>query len=162
MDVFLLVCSQKPTPVRFTGIINAKLDDKGRVFLPSDFRKQLGNAEVQLVLKRDIHQPCLVVYPYAVWEKDVDELRSRLNRWQKHDAMILRQFLADAEVFSLDKGGRFILPRRLVEICGIGRSVSFVGVDDRIEIWAEEAVKQNFMSDADLSQSLEKIMTIPF
>lgn len=53
--------------MRFTGTIDAKLDAKGRVFLPSDFRKQLAESDPRLVLKRDVYQPCLVIYPYAVW-----------------------------------------------------------------------------------------------
>ena len=51
--------------MRFVGTIDAKLDVKGRVFLPSDFRKQLAGSDQQLVLKRDAYQPCLVSIPIA-------------------------------------------------------------------------------------------------
>ena len=86
--------------MRFTGSIEAKLDAKGRVFFPSDFRRKLAEPDTILVLKRDIYQPCLVIYPYSVWEAEVETLRQRLNRWDARQAMLFRQFLADVEVFT--------------------------------------------------------------
>ena len=38
----------------FTGTIDAKIDAKGRVFLPADFRKQWPEQDERIVLKRDI------------------------------------------------------------------------------------------------------------
>ena len=50
--------------MRFAGNIEAKTDAKGRAFLPSCFRKQFSNAgEVRLIMRKDIFQPCLVLYP---------------------------------------------------------------------------------------------------
>ena len=68
--------------MRFVGNIEAKTDAKGRVFLPSAFRKLLQTAaEEGLVLRKDIFQPCLVLYPQSVWDEQLNLLRSRLNRW---------------------------------------------------------------------------------
>lgn len=102
--------------MRFTGTIDAKLDAKGRVFLPSDFRKQLAESDPRLVLKRDVYQPCLVIYPYAVWNAEVDALRAKLNRWDPRQAMLFRQFLANVEVFTLDGNGRFLISRKCLTL----------------------------------------------
>ena len=54
--------------MRFLGNIEAKLDAKGRVFLPAAFRKVLqGAGEQGLVMRKDVFQPCLVLYPESVW-----------------------------------------------------------------------------------------------
>ena len=54
--------------MRFLGNIEAKTDAKGRVFLPSVFRKVLQSAgEERLVLRKDVHEACLVLYPETVW-----------------------------------------------------------------------------------------------
>lgn len=140
---------------------SAKLDAKGRVFLPSDFRKQLEGSDSRFVLKRDVYQPCLVVYPYSVWETEVDALRQRLNRWNPREAMLFRQFMADVEVFELDSKGRFILPRRWIEACEIDTSVSFVGVDDRIEVWSTSRTAQPFLTPEAYAQGLESLMGSP-
>lgn len=142
----------------FTGTIQAKLDAKGRVFFPSAFRKQLSESEERLVLKRDVFQYCLVVYPYSVWEKEVEVLRSRLNQWNARHAMVLRQFLSDVEVFMLDSNGRFIIPKRFMEETGIDKEVAFIGLDDRIEVWSKASMEEPFMSAADFETALQEIM----
>ena len=145
----------------FTGMTSAKLDAKGRVFMPSDFRRQLEGADSRFVLKRDVFQPCLVVYPYSVWETEVDGLRQRLNRWNPREAMLFRQFMADVEVFELDSKGRFILPRRWLDVCQIADAVSFIGVDDRIEVWSTRLTEQPFLAADDYASAFEALMGKP-
>ena len=68
--------------MRFLGNTEAKTDAKGRVFLPAAFRKMLqASGEESLVLCKDLHQPCLVLYPESVWNEQMDALRNRLSRW---------------------------------------------------------------------------------
>ena len=68
--------------MRFLGNIEAKTDAKGRVFLPSVFRKVLqSSGEEKLVMRKDVFQPCLVLYPESVWNEQMDTLRQRLSRW---------------------------------------------------------------------------------
>lgn len=71
----------KEVHMRFLGSIEAKTDAKGRAFLPSIFRKVLNTSgEESLIMKKDVFQPCLVIYPESVWNTMLDNLRSRLNR----------------------------------------------------------------------------------
>ena len=80
--------------MRFIGNIEAKTDSKGRAFLPAVFRKVLQAAgEERLVLRKDIFQPCLVLYPESVWNEQLDILRSRLSRWNSRQQQIFRQFV---------------------------------------------------------------------
>lgn len=148
--------------MRFSGTVNAKLDAKGRVFLPSDFRKQLGEADGgRLVLRRDVYQPCLTVYPYAVWEAEVDLLRMRLNLWKPQEAMLFRQFLAEIEPVTPDANGRILIPKRLLQACHITRAVSFIGVDDRIEIWGMEEKDRSFFAPEQFAQAMEQLAREP-
>lgn len=147
--------------MRFSGIISAKVDTKGRVFLPSAFRKQLPEEDMAFVIKRDVHQPCLVIYPRKVWDAEVDMLTSRLNRWNPREAMVLRQFLADAETFVLDNNGRLLLSRRLMQATDIDKEVMFLGMDDRIEIWNKNRGSKPFISDEDFGRIIEELMGRP-
>lgn len=148
---------------RFSGVITAKLDAKGRVFFPSAFRRQLQAAETEFVLKKDIYQPCLVIYPLAAWQKEVDEVAARLNRWNPGEAMLFRQFLADAETITLDGNGRFLISRRLQDYAKLDHEVAFVGVDDRVEVWAKAAADQPFVAADDYAAAFERAMgTGPF
>lgn len=145
--------------MRFSGIINAKIDAKGRVFLPSDFRKCLSDADMPLVLKKDVYEPCLVIYPRLVWAEEVNTLRSRLNRWNPAQAMIFRQFMAESERVELDGNGRFLIPKRQIQLCCFDNCVSFVGVDDRIELWGAAHIASHFLSPEVYAQSMAKFMS---
>ena len=119
--------------MRFLGNIEAKIDAKGRVFLPATFRKVLqAGGEENLVLRKDVFQPCLVLYPESVWNEQMDELRSRLNRWNREHQRIFRQFVSDVEAISLDGNGRFLIPKRYVDMAAISGQVKFIGMGDSI------------------------------
>ena len=59
--------------MRFLGKTDAKLDVKGRLFLPASFRKELqGSGVDRVVLRKDVFNECLVVYPESVWNEQMD------------------------------------------------------------------------------------------
>ena len=149
--------------MRFLGTIDSKTDAKGRVFLPASFRKVLSTAGAErLVLRKDIFQPCLVLYPESVWNQMLDSLRARLNRWNRQDQMVFRQFVSDVEPVALDGNGRFLIPRRYRQMAGIEGQVRFIGMDDAIEIWSGDEGEGPFMDADAFAQALEDRMGSAF
>ncbi len=146
--------------MRFIGNIEAKTDSKGRVFLPACFRRilQSGGCE-KVMLRKDVYQDCLVLYPEESWNEQLNLLRSRLDKWNSKHQMIFRQFVADVEELSIDSNGRILLPKRYMNMAAIKQEVRFIGMDDTIEIWAKEKLEKPFMSPDEFSSELEKIMT---
>lgn len=145
--------------MRFLGNIDAKTDTKGRAFLPATFRKVLNaSGEESLILRKDIFEPCLVLYPQSVWNQRMDALRKRLSRWNKYDQMIYRQFVADVEIITLDNSGRFLIPKRYLKMVNIDQQIRFTGMDDCIEIWATGDSEQPFMSAEEFSKAMEETM----
>ncbi|KAA6309146.1 Transcriptional regulator MraZ, partial [termite gut metagenome] len=70
--------------VHFFGNIEAKVDVKGRVFIPAQFRKQLTSGiEEKLIMRKDVFQDCLALYPEFVWNEELEELLSRMNKWKE-------------------------------------------------------------------------------
>ena len=135
--------------MRFVGDYTAKTDAKGRVFLPAIFRRQLdGMDEEALILRKDVFQKCLVLYPMSVWNAQVDDLQSRLSPWDRKDQMMLRQFVADAEQVELDSQGRILLSKNKLQYAGITSEVRFLAGVDRIEIWSKDALDA-LMAEAD-------------
>ena len=145
--------------MRFLGNSEAKLDTKGRVFLPSTFRKQLQSfAGDNLILRKNIFEDCLVIYPESVWNEQLQDLRSRLNRWNARHQMIFRQFVSDVEIISLDSNGRLLIPKRYLKLANISQEVRFIGMDDTIEIWSPQRLKESLKTDEDFGAALEDIM----
>ena len=148
--------------MRFLGNIEAKTDTKGRAFLPAAFRKVMqGEGTERLVMRKDVHQPCLVLYPEEVWNEQMDLLRSRLNRWNAQHQQLFRQFVSDVEQLTLDGNGRFLIPRRYMKMANIESAVRFIGMDDTIEIWNADTANGAFMDADAFAQQLEDLMTTP-
>ncbi len=145
--------------MRFTGTIEAKADSKGRVFFPAAFRKILAaSGDEQLVLTRDVFQPCLVLYPRSVWDEQLNSLRAGLNRWNARHRQLMREFVCDVEVVALDGGGRFLIPKRYAAMAEVKQDVVFLGMDDTVEIWAPQVLEKQRMTADDFASSLENAM----
>lgn len=144
---------------RFLGNMEAKADAKGRVFVPAGFRRQLqAGAEERLIMRKDVFQDCLVLYPEEVWNEELNELSRRLNKWNPNHQLIFRQFVSDVEIITIDGNGRILIPKRYLQIAGIRNDVRFIGIDNKIEIWAKERTEQPFMSSEAFGKALEEIM----
>ena len=147
--------------MRFLGNIVAKTDAKGRAFLPAVFRKVLQAAgEENLVLRKDVFQSCLVLYPESVWNEQMDLLRVRLNRWNRQEQQVFRQFVSEVELLTLDGNGRFLIPKRYLRMAEIDQDVKFVGMDDTIEIWSSRKVEEQQMKPEDFGNALEQLMMV--
>ena len=134
--------------MRFLGNIEAKMDTKGRAFLPATFRKVLqGGGDERLVLRKDVFQPCLVLYPESVWNEQMDAMRARLNR-------------SEVELLTLDGNGRFLIPKRYQRMAAIEQDIKFIGMGDTIEIWSNSKTEEQQMTPEDFGQALEELMAV--
>ena len=145
--------------MRFLGNIEAKTDTKGRAFLPAVFRKVLqASGEENLVLRKDIFQKCLVLYPESVWNERLDMLKNQLRLWKQTHQQMFRQFVSEAEVVNLDGNGRFLISKRLQKVAEIEQDIQFIGMDDTIEIWAPQNLELTLKSEEDFGREFEQIM----
>ena len=156
-------CTQKrdrqANLMRFIGDYPAKTDAKGRVFLPAAFRKLLEKEnEQRLILRIDLFQRCLVLYPESLWNRMLDELSAKLNRWNGQHQSVMRRFVAEAEVVELDGNGRFLINKRKLQYAGIKQDVRFLAVDDHIEVWNKEACEALLAESDSLGADLQALM----
>ena len=127
--------------MQFLGNIEAKMDAKTRVFVPAAFRKILQTSgQNTLILRKDIFQDCLILYPLQVWEDEVARLRSRLNRWYRAQQALFRQFVVAVVRLELVANGRILIPKRYFLMVGIVSELRFLGGDTIIEIRAHESL----------------------
>lgn len=147
--------------MRFIGSAEAKIDAKGRAFLPASFRRVLqASGEAGLVMSKDIFQPCLSLYPESVWNERLDALHARLNPWSKNDQQLLRQYISDVEQVVLDTSGRLLIPKRYMKLAGIsGQQIKFIGMDSYIEIWAEAEDEKLRVSAEEFAKAIEEKMS---
>ena len=144
----------------FIGNIEARLDEKGRIFVPATYRKILAEAESKrIVMRRDADNECLMFYPEQVWNEKVEQLRLTLDEWDPEDQLIMMQFMADAEYMELDGQGRILLQKKNLETIGAQQDVLFVGMLDRFALWAPATFADKRMSQTELAARLRAKMS---
>ena len=133
----------------FIGQYEAKVDDKGRLVFPSAFKALLPEGELpRLVIKKNIFEDCLEMYTGKEWERQSEELKSKLNFLNKDHAAFWRKYMRDCAEVILDASiGRFAVPRNLLEKIGVTKEVVFSGNDYKIELWAKEKFADSEISD---------------
>ncbi|MFT3740267.1 MAG: division/cell wall cluster transcriptional repressor MraZ [Breznakibacter sp.] len=148
--------------VTFVGDFEVKTDDKGRIVLPSAFKKVLGaNGDERFVVRKDLYETCLVLFPYVEWEQELNRIRERLNPYNREHSRFLRDFFKGSAEVTLDGNGRFLVPKRLMELAGIDREVVLVGVDKKIEIWDKTKYENSGMDSEELASLAEKFLGGP-
>ena len=142
----------------FIGDYTCKLDAKGRVMLPAAFKKQLGggNAE-RFVIKRDVFEKCLVMYPMDEWERQSKIIRKKTNPYNRaHNAFLRKFFKGTAEVV-LDANNRIVFPKRLLEELEIDKEIVMAGQNGKIEVWGKDTYEAVDLSDEDFANMAEDI-----
>ncbi len=142
----------------FIGDYNGKVDSKGRIYFPVPFQKQMdGKVNDRFVIKKDVFEMCLVVYPYDEWEKQVSLIRSKLNPYNKSHNVFLRKFYKDTIEATLDSANRLLIPKKILESAEIKNEITLVGQDNKIEIWNSAMLKDKDISHDEFAKLAEDI-----
>jgi MraZ protein len=146
--------------VKFIGEYTVKLDDKGRLVVPSPFKSLLSESgDSRFVVKRHLFENCLEMYTYEEWTRASEQLKARLNFFNReHDAFWREYMRGRAEVEPDEKLGRISIPKHLLDEISVGKEVVFAGNDHKIEIWAKESFLQKKMDSDDFTALAEKIL----
>ena len=117
----------------FTGAHRVRVDDKGRVAIPSGFRKQLREGSFVSIGQDQV----LAIYPPDLWTALADELKSPLPG-PDHRALSRTLYPMSAP-FEPDGQGRISLQLEQRRLAGIESpsTVVVIGAGSRVEIWPE-------------------------
>jgi MraZ protein len=143
----------------FIGDYTCRIDAKGRIVLPSAFKKQMPQAAMdKFVVKKDIFEQCLVLYPMDEWDRQNSIIRASINPYNKEHSQFLRGFYKGTAEVVLDANNRILIPRRLLDIAGIDTEAIMAGQDGKIEIWSRDLYDQQSDEADNFALLAEKIM----
>ena len=143
----------------FIGDYTCKVDAKGRILFPSSFKKQMASgSQDKFVVKKEIFEACLVLYPISEWERQNEIIRERINSYNKEHSKFLREFYRGSAEINLDGSSRLLIPKRLLDMAKIDKEVVLAGQDGKIEIWAKELYEDSSMNERDFASLAEKIL----
>lgn len=142
------------------GLSACSIDDKGRLTVPSNYRKILmEEADGQLVVTIDTEDRCLLLYPLAKW-LTIEEQLGQLPSLNPAARRIQRLLIGHATDLELDRQGRILIPGLLREYAGLlDRTIMLVGLGTKMAIYSE-ALWQ-LRRDAWLSEGLEDEEAVP-
>jgi MraZ protein len=157
--------SKRPLYVSFRGNCVHSVDDKGRVSLPSEFRRVLGERERRgVVLTNYISEGSRCVEGFALdaWEDFEGRLREK-SRFSSKLQRLENFYLSRATECPIDGNGRILVPSYLRAYAGLEREVVFTASIHGFRIWdkrvwdaifqaSEQALLENpdLFSDVDL------------
>ena len=144
----------------FIGEYDSKLDDKGRLMLPSGLKKQCSaQFDGKFVVNRGLEN-CLVLYQKQDWEVVSGKI-AKLNQFVLKNRQFIRRFNNGATSLELDSAGRLLIPKKLLEYAGITKETILFGYADKIEIWSKEAYEKMMGEEQDFAALAEEVMGKP-
>jgi MraZ protein len=143
----------------FIGDYTCRVDTKGRIILPSAFKKQMPAAAMdKFVVKKDVFEKCLVLFPMDEWDRQNSIIRSRINPYNKEHSRFLRGFYKGTAEIVMDASNRLLIPRRLLELVGVDGEAVLAGQDGKIEIWSKKLYDGQAGEADDFALLAEKIL----
>ena len=130
------------------GHYNCKLDAKGRVLVPSEFKEQLGNqVEEGFVLRPGLHAHCLELYTKQDWNEVQDQLRAKFSQFNKKQEAAMRRYDAGSRFVKLDASGRLLITKDLIEKASLTKDIVITSVTTKMEIWDKDLYEQSINED---------------
>ena len=128
------------------GSAPTRIDDKGRLKIPTLFRGLIQDQRGPDVFVTSVTGESVLIYPMAVWL----EVEQRLSKAPANHPSILK-FLDRVSYYGqeseLDGQGRIVVPALLRESASIVGDVRVFGKIDYLEVWNEERFAQKLARD---------------
>jgi len=109
-----------------------QIDEKGRVAIPVNLRRQLRFGET-LVLTKGIEK-CIFVFTQDEWEKFLERVKD-FPLWDEEKRRAIRYISGEAEEVEIDGQGRILIPGHLLSHANLDSSCFFVKMPRWFEIW---------------------------
>jgi MraZ protein len=128
------------------GCHPARVDDKGRLKLPSAFRALVESQYGPELFVTSITGEHVRVYPMAVW-LEIERRLAGLPTTHPARQRFLERVNFFGQVLTLDRQGRVVLPQVLREFAAMAGDVSVLGVGSHLEVWNEKRLRERFEQD---------------
>ena len=144
------------------GHFNCKLDAKGRLMFPSDFKEQMGEqAEEGFVLRPSLFEnsKCLDLFTRSDWDEAQNKLRNEFSIYDEEGAAMLRYLNSGVRFAKLDANGRLQIPKDLMDKGGLVKDVVVEALANKMEIWDKDRYQQS-VSTIDKKKMFEILRNI--
>ncbi len=146
---------------KFIGEFECKIDNKGRIILPSKLRAQIPDLDAKTMVINRGFEKCLVLYTSADWNMETEKLNV-LNDFDRTARKFIRQFNNGANIVSIDNNSRINIPNNLIEYASLKEDVVISCYNHKIEIWNKKHYEEELQfDDEEFSKMAEDLMVQP-
>jgi MraZ protein len=131
------------------GHAPAKVDDKGRLKIPTSFRRVIEEKYGPDCFITSFDGERAVVYPLAVWF-DFQGRMAKVPSTSQAKARMLERVNYFGQLSTIDAQGRVLVPSILRSVAGINEDVVVIGNQDHLIVWNEDRIQKR-MTDAPMS-----------
>ncbi len=143
--------------IEFAGTHNATIDDKGRIVLPSSFKKELGELALEsLVIEKNLHKSCLDIHPEKFWRKRVEEFKRTLDPFDEDDDALLQFFYQNFVKVAMAPNGRINIPAAYLEYANLEKGAEFIGMGESIRLLSAKRPDTKEMSKSEFLLKLKE------
>ncbi len=122
----------------FMDTITNKVDAKGRVSLPSDYRAIIKELSTEIVCYRSLTSPCIEGCLEDLLDKLATDMENSLDFFSQTQDDLTNLIFGDAKRFAFDSTGRIVLTEKLLKHAQITDTAVFVGKGRKFQIWNPE------------------------
>ena len=122
----------------FMDTVTNKVDAKGRVSLPADYRAIVKDTGSEIVCYRSLSAPCIEGCLEELLDKLATEMENSLDFFSQEQDDISNLVFGDAKRYPFDSTGRIMLSDKLLKHAEIKNNAVFVGKGRKFQIWNPE------------------------
>ena len=130
----------------FRGSAPAKIDDKGRLKIPTEFRRILEESHGPEVFITSIVGRSAMLYPLAAWE-EIERKLAGVPSSDRSKQRFLERVNYFGQQLRLDAQGRVVIPQILRERAEIVGEVVVSGRIEHLEVWNRERFDQKLLEE---------------
>ena len=119
----------------FLDTVVNKVDAKGRVSLPADYREIVKELSTNIVCYRSLSAPCIEGCTEELLAKLATEIETSLDFFSQTQDDLTNLIFGDARKFTFDSTGRIVLSEKLLKHAQITDAAVFVGKGRKFQIW---------------------------
>lgn len=136
----------------FLSSFEKKIDKKGRVSVPSNFRAALTSESFNgIVLYRSFINPCIEACAMSRIEALSEQIED-LDPFSEERDAFAATILGGSVQLGFDSEGRITVPAHLLEEAGISANAVFIGKGKTFEIWEPAAYAEYAKKARELAQ----------
>ena len=120
----------------FLDTVINKVDAKGRVSLPSDYRTIVKELGTEIVCYRSLTSPCIEGCTEDLLEKLAANIENSTDFFSEIQDDLTNLVFGDAKRFSFDSTGRIMLSEKLLKHAEITDTAVFIGKGRKFQIWS--------------------------